>query len=94
MRLAFTQGHRYEWSIERLCYIYRVSTRGALLGHPDRSVGVFQKPEDGMALEKKLTNLCQATAVILQYINDFYNSRRWHSYLEGISPLAFEARVA
>ncbi|NVN38520.1 IS3 family transposase [Komagataeibacter swingsii] len=36
----------------------------------------------------------QATAAIFQYINGFYNPRRRHSYLGGISPLAFEARVA
>jgi putative transposase len=29
-----------------------------------------------------------------QYINGFYNTRRRHSYLGGISPLAFEAKVA
>ncbi|MFA5970695.1 MAG: IS3 family transposase, partial [Sphingomonas sp.] len=28
------------------------------------------------------------------YINGFYNARRRHSYLGGISPLAFEAKVA
>jgi transposase InsO family protein len=36
----------------------------------------------------------QAEAAIFQYINGFYNSRRRHSYLGGISPLAFEAKVA
>ncbi|MGX7345261.1 IS3 family transposase [Acetobacter pasteurianus] len=36
----------------------------------------------------------QASAAIFQYINGFYNPRRRHSYLGGISPLAFEARVA
>ncbi|MBV2151089.1 IS3 family transposase [Sphingobium sp. AS12] len=36
----------------------------------------------------------QAEAAIFQYINGFYNTRRRHSYLGGISPLAFEARVA
>lgn len=36
----------------------------------------------------------QATAAIFQYINGFYNSRRRHSYLGSISPLAFEARAA
>jgi len=29
-----------------------------------------------------------------QYINGFYNTRRRHSYLGGMSPLAFEAKVA
>ncbi|WP_201798926.1 IS3 family transposase [Caenibius tardaugens] len=36
----------------------------------------------------------QAEAAIFQYINGFYNPRRRHSYLGGISPLAFEAKVA
>ena len=36
----------------------------------------------------------QAEAAIFQYINGFYNSRRRHSYLGGISPLAFEAKGA
>jgi len=36
----------------------------------------------------------QAEAAIFQYINGFYNARRRHSYLGGISPLAFEAKVA
>ncbi|MEC3947758.1 IS3 family transposase [Sphingobium sp. HWE2-09] len=36
----------------------------------------------------------QAEAAIFQYINGFYNTRRRHSYLGGVSPLAFEANVA
>lgn len=36
----------------------------------------------------------QAEAAIFQYINGFYNTRRRHSYLGGISPLTFEAKVA
>jgi putative transposase len=36
----------------------------------------------------------QTEAVIFQYINGCYNTRRRHSYLGGISPLAFEAKVA
>ena len=36
----------------------------------------------------------QAETAIFQYINGFYNPRRRHSYLGGISPLAFEAKVA
>lgn len=36
----------------------------------------------------------QAKAAIFQYINGYYGSRRRHSYLGGISPLAFEAKVA
>ena len=36
----------------------------------------------------------QAQTAIFQYINGFYNPRRRHSYLGGISPLAFEAKAA
>ena len=36
----------------------------------------------------------QAETAIFGYINGFYNARRHHSYLGGISPLAFEAKVA
>lgn len=36
----------------------------------------------------------QAETAIFQYINGFYNSKRRHSYLGHISPLAFEAKVA
>jgi transposase InsO family protein len=31
---------------------------------------------------------------IFQYINGFYNTRRRHSYLGSLSPLAFEAKAA
>lgn len=36
----------------------------------------------------------QAETAIFRYINGFYNPRRRHSYLGGISPLAFERKVA
>ena len=36
----------------------------------------------------------QAETANFQYINGFYNARRRHPYLGGISPLAFEAKVA
>ena len=36
----------------------------------------------------------QAEAAIFQYINGFCNARKRQSYLGGISPLAFEAKVA
>jgi transposase InsO family protein len=37
---------------------------------------------------------CQAEATIFGDINGFYNARRRHSFLGGISLLAFEAKVA
>ena len=36
----------------------------------------------------------QAETAIYQYINGFYNTRHRHSYLSGISPLVFEAKMA
>ena len=36
----------------------------------------------------------QAEGAIFQYINGFYNPRRWHSSLGGKSPLAFERKAA
>lgn len=36
----------------------------------------------------------QAEAAIFKYINGFYNTRRCLSYLTGISPLVFEAKLA
>ena len=36
----------------------------------------------------------QAEIALFEYINGFYNTRRRHSYLGGISPLAFEAKGA
>ena len=36
----------------------------------------------------------QAETAIFESINGFYDPRRRHSYLGGISPLAFEAKVA
>jgi putative transposase len=36
----------------------------------------------------------QTHTAIFDYINGFYNPRRRHSYLGGISPLAFEAKAA
>ena len=36
----------------------------------------------------------QTETAIFQYINGFYNTHKRHSYLGGISPLAFEAKVA
>jgi putative transposase len=36
----------------------------------------------------------QAEVAIFGYINGFYNARQRRPYLRGISPLAFEAKVA
>jgi putative transposase len=36
----------------------------------------------------------QAESAIFGYFNAFFSTRRRHSYLGGLSPLAFEAKVA
>lgn len=45
-------------------------------------------------VQKKWPTRRQAEAAIFEYINGCYNTRRRHSYLGGISPLACEAKVA
>ena len=41
-----------------------------------------------------LANEARSGTAIFQYMNGCYITRRRHSYLGGISPLAFEAKVA
>jgi len=36
----------------------------------------------------------QVTEALFQYINGFYNSRRRHSAIGGISPIKFEQKTA
>ncbi len=43
---------------------------------------------------QKWTTRRQAEMALFQYINGFYNPRRRHSALNGISPLRFERRAA
>ena len=54
----------------------------------------FKSLKAELIWRQKWPNRRQAEAAIFQYINGFYNTRRRHSYLGGISPLAFEAKVA
>ena len=54
----------------------------------------FKSLKAEMIWRQKWLTRRQAEAAIFQYINGFYNTRRRHSYLGGISPLAFEAKVA
>jgi transposase InsO family protein len=55
---------------------------------------VLQVFEGRTDLAAEMATRAQAETAIFQYINGFYNTRRRHSYLGGISPLAFEAKVA
>jgi putative transposase len=54
----------------------------------------FKSLKAEMIWRQKWQTRRQAETVILQYINGFYNTRRPHSYLGGISPVAFETKVA
>jgi putative transposase len=54
----------------------------------------FKSLKAEMIWRQSWPTLRQAEAAIFQYIYGFYNPRRRHSYLGGISPLAFEAKVA
>ena len=59
------------------------------------SVETFFKPlKAEMIWRQKWQSRRQAEAAIFQHINGFYNTRRRHSYLGSISPLAFKAKVA
>jgi len=54
----------------------------------------FKSPKAEMIWRQRWPTRRQAEAAIFQYINGFYNLRGRHSSLGGISPLAFEAKVA
>ena len=67
---------------------------GKYQGH-DASVETFFKYlKAELIWRQKWSTRRPAETAIFQYINGFYNTRRRHSYLGGISPLAFEAKVA
>ena len=71
------------------------ATTGSLLNDNQHSVETFFKSlKAELIWRQKWSTRRQAEAAIFQYINGFYNTRRRHSYLGGISPLAFEAKVA
>ena len=55
---------------------------------------ILQNDHSRADLAAKLLTRRQAEAVIFQYITGLHNARRHHSYLGGICPLAFEAKVA
>ncbi|MGK2870959.1 MAG: IS3 family transposase [Alphaproteobacteria bacterium] len=54
----------------------------------------FKSVKAELIWRRSWTTRLQTEAAIFQYINGFYNARRRHSYLGGISPLAFEAKMA
>ena len=63
--------------------------------YDNAAVGTFFKSLKAELLWRQTwTTQRQAEAANFQYINGLYNARRRHSYLGGISPLAFKAKVA
>jgi putative transposase len=63
--------------------------------YDDASVETFFKSlKAELIWRQKWPTRRQTEAAIFQHINGFYNIQTWHSYRGGISPLAFEAKVA
>jgi putative transposase len=58
------------------------------------SLGSYGRPRMTMELKEVGLDVGERRVGRLMRINGFYNARRRHSYLGGISPLAFEAKVA
>ena len=55
---------------------------------------VFKSLKAEIIWRQKRATRRQAETAIFKYINGFYNTRRRHSCLGGISPLALEAKLA
>jgi len=85
----------YDYQKKLQAYGLRPSMSGKGNCYDNASVETFFKSlKAEMIWRKKWRTRREAEAAIFQYINGFYNTRRRHSYLGGISPLAFEAKVA
>jgi transposase InsO family protein len=85
----------YDYQKKLQAYGLRPSMSGKGNCYDNASVETFFKSlKAELIWRQKWTTRRQAEAAIFQYINGFYNTRRCHSYLGGISPLAFEAKVA
>jgi transposase InsO family protein len=85
----------YDYQKKLQAYGLRPSMSGKGNCYDNASVETFFKSlKAELIWRQKWTTRRHAEAAIFQYINGFYNTRRRHSYLGGISPLAFEAKVA
>ena len=85
----------YDYQKKRQAYGLRPSMSGKGNCYDNASVETFFKSlKAELIWRQSWPTRRQAEAAIFQYINGFYNTRRRHSYLGGISPLAFEAKVA
>jgi putative transposase len=85
----------YDYQKKLQAYGLRPSMSGKGNCYDNASVETFFKSlKAELIWRQKWSTRRQAEAAIFQYVNGFYNTRRRHSYLGGISPLAFEAKVA
>ena len=85
----------YDYHNKPQAYALRPSMNGKGNCYDDASVETFFKSlKAELIWRQNWPTRRQAEAAIFQYINGFYNTRRRHSYLGGIGPLAFEAKVA
>ena len=95
IQIAGSQYCSYVYQKKRQAYGLRPSMSGE--GNCDDNASVetfFKSLKAELIRQQKWPTRRHTEAAIFQYINGFYNTRRRHSYLGGISPLAFEARVA
>ena len=85
----------YDYQKKLQAYGLRPSMSGKGNCYDNSAVETFFKSlKAELIWRQKWPNRRHAETAIFQYINGFYNTRRRHSYLGGISPLAFEAKVA
>jgi putative transposase len=86
-------AYDYQKRLQNYGLIPSMSGRGNC--YDNASVETFFKTiKAELIWRQNWTTRRQAEAAIFGYINGFYNARRRHSYLGGVSPLAFEAKVA
>ncbi len=86
-------SHDYQKKAQ--AYGLRTSMTGNGNCYDSASVETFFKSlKAELIWRQRWPTMRQATAGIFLYINGFYNTHRRHSYLGGISSLAFAAEVA
>jgi putative transposase len=86
-------AYDYQKRLQNYGLIPSMSGRGNC--YDNASVETFFKTiKAELIWRQNWTTRRQTEAAIFGYINGFYNARRRHSYLGGVSPLAFEAKVA
>ncbi len=84
----------YDYQKKLQTYGLRASMSGKGNCYDNAAVETFFKSLKAEIIWRQKWQTRRETEVaIFQYINGFYNIRRRHSYLGGISPMAFEATV-